>query len=51
MCSLGHIPATEYRNNIIGLIFLKYISTALDKKYQQLVLEDDGFEDDADAYL
>ena len=47
----GHIPATEYRNIIIGLIFLKYISTAFDKKYQQLVLEGDGFEDDPDAYL
>lgn len=27
----GHIPASEYRNVIIGLIFLKYISTAFDK--------------------
>ena len=35
----GHIPAAEYRNVIIGLIFLKYISTAFDKKYQQLVAE------------
>ena len=42
----GHIPASEYRNVIIGLIFLKYISTAFDKKYQQLVAEGDGFEDD-----
>ena len=47
----GHIPASEYRNVIIGLIFLKYISTAFDKKYQQLVAEGDGFEDDPDAYL
>lgn len=31
---------------IIGLIFLKYISTAFDKKYQQLVAEGDGFGDD-----
>ena len=23
----GHIPASEYRNVIIGLIFLKYISS------------------------
>lgn len=38
----GHIPAAEYRNVIIGLIFLKYISTAFDKKYQQLVAE--GFD-------
>lgn len=47
----GHIPATEYRNVIIGLIFLKYISTAFDKKYKQLVAEGDGFENDPDAYL
>lgn len=38
----GHIPASEYRNVIIGLIFLKYISTAFDKKYQQLVAEGEG---------
>ena len=51
-CALwGHISASEYRNVIIGLIFLKYISTAFDKKYQQLVAEGDGFEDDPDAYL
>lgn len=47
----GHIPAAEYRNVIIGLIFLKYVSTAFDKKYKQLVAEGDGFEDDPDAYL
>lgn len=47
----GHIPASEYRNVIIGLIFLRYISTAFDKKYQQLLSEGDGFEDDPDAYL
>lgn len=42
----GDISVSEYRNVIIGLIFLKYISTAFDKKYQQLVVEGDGFEDD-----
>lgn len=47
----GHIPASEYRNIIIGLIFLKYISTAFDKKYRQLVSEGYGFENDPDAYL
>jgi len=47
----GHIPASEYRNVIIGLIFLRYISTAFDKKYQQLISEGDGFENDPDAYL
>ena len=47
----GHIPAAEYRNIIIGLIFLRYISTAFEKKYLQLVEEGDGFEDDPDAYV
>ena len=47
----GHIPAAEYRNVIIGLIFLKYISTAFDKKFAELVEKGEGFENDADAYL
>lgn len=47
----GHIPATEYRKVIIGLIFLRYISNAFEKKYLQLVAEGDGFEDDPDAYV
>ena len=46
----GHIPAAEYRKVIIGLIFLRYISTAFEKRYNQLVAEGDGFEDDRDAY-
>lgn len=46
----GHIPAAEYRKVIVGLIFLKYISTAFEKRYQQLLDEGDGFEDDIDAY-
>ena len=46
----GHIPAAEYRQVIVGLIFLRYISSAFDKKYKELVAEGDGFEDDRDAY-
>lgn len=46
----GHIPAAEYRKVIVGLIFLRYISSAFEKRYQQLVDEGDGFEDDKDAY-
>ena len=46
----GHIPAAEYRKVIIGLIFLRYISAAFDKRYQVLVEEGEGFEDDRDAY-
>ncbi len=47
----GHIPAAEYRKVIVGLIFLRYISTAFEKKYNELVADGDGFEDDKDAYL
>ena len=46
----GHIPAAEYRKVIVGLIFLRYISCAFEKKYDALVAEGEGFEDDRDAY-
>ena len=46
----GHIPAADYRKIFTGLIFLKYISTAFEKKYKELVEEGDGFEDDPDSY-
>ena len=46
----GHIPAADYRKVIVGLIFLRYISSAFDKRYQELLAEGDGFEDDPDAY-
>ena len=46
----GHIPAAEYRKVIVGLIFLRYISTAFEKRYKELQAEGDGFEDDRDAY-
>ena len=37
-CELwGHIPAADYRKIFTGLIFLKYISTAFEKKYKELV--------------
>lgn len=47
----GHIPAAEYRKVIVGLIFLRYISSAFKKRYEELVAEGDGFEDDRDAYV
>lgn len=46
----GHIPAAEYRKVIVGLIFLRYISAAFNRRYQELVEEGEGFEDDRDAY-
>ena len=47
----GHIPVVEYRKVIIGLIFLRYVSYAFEKRYQELVAEGDGFEDEPDAYM
>ena len=46
----GHIPAADYRKVIVGLIFLRYISCAFEKRYNALVAEGDGFEDERDAY-
>ena len=46
----GHIPAADYRKVIIGLIFLRYISDAFEKRFNELVAEGEGFEDDPDAY-
>lgn len=46
----GHIPAADYRKVIVGLIFLRYVSCAFDKRHNVLVEEGDGFEDDKDAY-
>ena len=46
----GHIPAADYRKVIVGLIFLRYVSSAFEKKYNELVAEGDGFEDDRDFY-
>ncbi len=46
----GHIPAADYRKVIVGLIFLRYIGHAFEKRYNELVAEGEGFEDDPDAY-
>lgn len=46
----GHIPAADYRKVIVGLIFLRYIGNAFEKRYNELVAEGEGFEGDPDAY-
>ncbi len=46
----GNMDASEYKNVILGLIFLKYISDSFEKKYQELVAEGEGFEEDRDEY-
>lgn len=46
----GNMDASEYKNVILGLIFLKYISDSFDVKYQELITEGEGFEEDRDEY-
>ena len=46
----GNIDASEYKNVVLGLIFLKYISDKFEQKYQELVDESEGFEEDRDEY-
>lgn len=46
----GNMDASEYKNVVLGLIFLKYISDRFDEKHKALVEEGDGFEEDIDEY-
>lgn len=46
----GNMDASEYKNVILGLIFLKYISDSFEEKYKALVDEGEGFEEDRDEY-
>lgn len=47
----GNIDAAEYKNVVLGLIFLKYISDSFEDRYNELVDEEEGFEEDRDEYL
>ncbi len=47
----GNMDASEYKNVILGLIFLKYISDSFEAKYKELVEEGEGYEEDRDEYL
>ncbi|WP_290451836.1 type I restriction-modification system subunit M, partial [Faecalibaculum rodentium] len=47
----GSMDASEYKNVILGLIFLKYISDSFQDKYDALVAEGEGFENDKDEYI
>ena len=46
----GNMDAAEYKHVVLGLIFLKYISDKFEEKYNQLVKEGEGFEEDTDEY-
>lgn len=47
----GNLDASEYKQVVLGLIFLKYISDKFEEKYTELVEEGEGFEEDIDEYL
>jgi len=47
----GNIAPNAYKDVVLGLIFLKYISDSFEEKYQSLLHEGEGFEEDEDAYL
>ena len=46
----GNMDASEYKHVVLGLIFLKYISDAFEQRYQELVAEGKGYEEDRDEY-
>ncbi|MEI6519891.1 MAG: class I SAM-dependent DNA methyltransferase [bacterium] len=46
----GNMDASEYKQVILGLIFLKYISDKFEERYSELVAEGEGFEEDLDEY-
>lgn len=47
----GNLDASEYKQIVLGLIFLKYISDKFEAKYQELKKNDPGFEEDIDEYI
>ena len=44
----SNMDAAEYKHVVLGLIFLKYVSDSFEEKYQQLVAEGYGDEEDRD---
>ncbi len=47
----GNIQPSDYKDVVLGLIFLKYISDSFEEKYNELATEGEGFEEDRDAYI
>lgn len=46
----GNMDASEYKNIVLGLIFLKYISDRFESKYLELKEEGEGWEEYKDSY-
>ncbi|MDN6569048.1 MAG: type I restriction-modification system subunit M N-terminal domain-containing protein, partial [Tetragenococcus halophilus] len=47
----SHVSSSDYRKVVVGLIFLKYVSDAFEYRYQELLEEGYGDEEDRDAYI
>ena len=47
----GNLDAAEYKSVVLGLVFLKYINDCFKTKYDELVAEGEGFEEDPDEYI
>src|SRR5450830_1931415 len=47
----GNMDASEYKQVILGLIFLKYISDKFEARYQELVSAGQNDEEDPDCYV
>ena len=47
----GNLDAAEYKSVVLGLVFLKYINDCFMAKYNELVAEGAGFEEDSDEYI
>lgn len=45
------LPAAQYRQMLMGLLFLRYVSDAFKKRYKELKAECCGVEEDHDAYI
>lgn len=46
----GNIQPSDYKDIVLGLIFLKYISDSFEERHQELVDEGEGYEEDRDFY-
>lgn len=46
----GNLDASEYKSVVLGLIFLKYISDSFEERYNELLAEGEGWEEEIEEY-
>ena len=46
----SHMDAAVYKHVVLGLVFLKYVSDSFESRYEELIKENEGFEEEKDAY-